>query len=150
MCPSRSPSREQTSAAPRVEFTSPGTRTTSGCSSAKIGSRRSITRAVCWTCVPEPTPSVCFGVKPPSSSQEDVGHVRVVVLPGVHEHVLELIAAAVQLGDHRDGLHEVRPRAHHAEHLLPTRHDGGIYPPPARPGPVRNYSAARYEGVEAS
>ena len=44
-------------AAAIVEFTSPGTRTTSGSASSSTGSSRSITAAVCWACEPEPTPS---------------------------------------------------------------------------------------------
>jgi hypothetical protein len=46
-----------TSAAASVELTSPGTSTTSGETSSRIGSRRSITRAVCCACEPEPTSS---------------------------------------------------------------------------------------------
>ncbi len=45
-------------AAAMVELTSPGTITRSGRSSASTGSSRSITRAVCWAWLPEPTSSM--------------------------------------------------------------------------------------------
>ena len=45
----------------------------------------------------------------PRSAKNDVAHLRVVVLAGVHERHAEAIAA-LQLDEDRRGLHEVRPR----------------------------------------
>ena len=58
------------SAAARVELTSPGTITRSGCSSSRTGSRRSIVRAVCAAWLPEPTSSMWSGAGTPSSSRK--------------------------------------------------------------------------------
>ena len=58
------------SAAATVELTSPGTITRSGRSSASTGSSRSITRAVCWAWLPEPTSSMWSGAGTPSSSRK--------------------------------------------------------------------------------
>ncbi len=49
--------------------------------------------------------------------EEHLGHRLVVVLAGVHEHVHELLPAALQRRDDRRDLHEVRPRAHDREDL---------------------------------
>ncbi len=57
-------------AAARVELTSPGTTTSSGASCSNTGSMRSMTRAVCCACVPEPTPSMWSGSGTPSSSKK--------------------------------------------------------------------------------
>ena len=54
--------------------------------------------------------------------EEDLGQLPVVVLAGMDEDVLELVAAALQLrGDRRD-LHHVRPRADDREDLAALRH----------------------------
>ncbi len=58
------------SAAASVELTSPGTTTRSGRSSRRTGSRRSITRAACSPCEPEPTPSMWSGSGTPSSEKK--------------------------------------------------------------------------------
>jgi len=47
----------------------------------------------------------------PELLEEDLGHHRVVVLAGVHEHRLERLRASVKLGEDRRHLHEVGPRA---------------------------------------
>jgi hypothetical protein len=47
--------------------------------------------------------------------EEDLRHRLVVVLAGVHQHVLELVAALGQAADDRRDLHEVGPRAHDRE-----------------------------------
>ena len=56
--PTGIPSVDAVSAAPSVELTSPGASTMSGPTSARTGSNRSITCAICAPCDPEPTPSV--------------------------------------------------------------------------------------------
>ena len=43
-------------------------------------------RAVCSACVPEPTPRNTSGVGQAELREEDIRHVRVVVLAGVDEH----------------------------------------------------------------
>ena len=69
-CPIATPSLHATSAAARVELTSPGTSIRSGSNSSITGSRPSMTRAVWAACVPEPTLSMRSGAPTPSSSKK--------------------------------------------------------------------------------
>ncbi len=55
-CATAMPSSAAQSAAPSVEFTSPGTTTRSGRSARRTGSRRSSTLAICSEWLAEPTP----------------------------------------------------------------------------------------------
>ncbi len=64
------PRRDAQMAAATVEFTSPGTITRSGRSAARMGSSRSMTRAVCSAWLPDPTPSMWSGSGTPSSSKK--------------------------------------------------------------------------------
>ena len=70
------PSLAAVSAAARVELTSPGTITRSGRSATSTGSSRSITRAVCWAWLPEPTSSMWSGAGTPSSSRKTSDIIR--------------------------------------------------------------------------
>ena len=54
--------------------------------------------------------------------EEDLGHLAVVVLAGVDEDVLELVAAPLQLRRDRRDLHHVRPRADDREDLAALSH----------------------------
>ena len=66
-------------------------------------------RAVCSACVPEPTPRKTSGCGQAELAEEDVRHLRVVVLAGVDERDLGLRLQERAMDGRR--LHEVRPRA---------------------------------------
>ena len=89
-CPTGTPSFAATSAARERRVHVAGHEHEVGLAPrAATGSRRSITRAVCCACEPEPTPRKWSGSPTPSSLEEDLRHRVVVVLAGVDEHVLE-------------------------------------------------------------
>ena len=67
-------------------------------------------------------PERIVGLADPELLEEDLGQLPVVVLPRVHEDVLELVAAPLQLGRDRRDLHHVRPRADDRQDLAPRRH----------------------------
>jgi hypothetical protein len=48
--------------------------------------------------------------------EEDLRHRVVVVLAGVHQHLLELVGTPAELGHDRDGLHEVGARPDNRKH----------------------------------
>ena len=54
-------------------------------------------------------------VTDPELLEEDGRHLVVVVLAGVDEDMLELVAAALELGRDRRDLHHVRARADHGQ-----------------------------------
>ena len=79
------------------------------------------------------------GVADAELLEEDRGHLAVVVLAGVDEHVLEAVGTATQLGHDRRRLHHVRARPHDRDDAAALRHGAEDTACPAGP---RGYAAA--------
>ena len=88
-----------TSAAASVEFTSPGTRSTSGRSRSRIGSMRSMTRAVCAAVRARADVEHVVRLADAELLEEDARHRVVVVLAGVDERVADRVGSP---GERRD------------------------------------------------
>ena len=113
-----------TSEAASVEFTSPGTSTTSGVELEQKRleplhhSRRLLGMRA------RPDIEHVIRLADPQLLEEHARHGVVVMLAGVHEHVLEGIGTPRELGDDRGGLHEVRPGSDDREDLQRRAHTG--------------------------
>ena len=116
----RTPSLAHTRAQATVELTSPTTTTQSGCHSRTTGSKAIMTRAVCAACDPLPTSRKRSGRRHLEVAEEDLGHLEVVVLPGVDQQLLERVRPARHRRHHRRRLHEVGTRADDVEDAQPA------------------------------
>src|SRR5207237_3771790 len=85
----------------------------------EYGVHRGQHRAGLDTVAAGPDAQVDVRVRDPQVGEEHVGHVLVVVLPGVHDHVLVpmLLLCGGERLRHRCQLHELRPRPDNAQDL---------------------------------
>ena len=132
MCAYGMVSLANTSAAPSVEFTSPGTNARVGGASSTIRSSACITRGRLLGVGSGADPEAVVRARHVELLEEQLGHLGVVVLSRVDEDMPVAREPASHLGDDRSRLDEVRSSSDDVE----ERHSGELAAQSRRPAPI--------------